>query len=169
MYKTSPDKICRIITFLIGGVFLFIIFFQILILLGAPEEPVTIPALMLVLFSFILVFTWGYAPYGYVIEKKNLNILRKLGTKSIPLSEIILVRAVEKDEMKNTWRSFGNGGVFGYYGKFRNAKFGDMVFYTRRRDILLLLELSNGKKIILGPDELTSFKKSLKEAISKNQ
>lgn len=60
--------------------------------------------------------------------------------------------------MKWTIRTFGNGGLFGYFGKFYNAAFGKMTWYATRRNNYLVLSTSENGKIVLTPDNLEMAK-----------
>ena len=60
------------------------------------------------------------------------------------------------------FRTFGVGGLYGYYGKFYNRTFGSMTWYATRRDKLVLVKFQNKKKIILTPDEPVALIAALK-------
>jgi hypothetical protein len=49
-------------------------------------------------------------------------------------------------------RTFGNGGLFGYTGKYYNSRFGKMTWYCTQRKNYVLLILSDKKKIVITPD-----------------
>jgi hypothetical protein len=63
------------------------------------------------------------------------------------------------DKEKIGWaiRTFGVGGLFGYYGKFANTKLGSMTWYATRKDRAILVRTIDNKKIILTPDEPEKF------------
>ncbi len=65
--------------------------------------------------------------------------------------------------MKWTIRTFGVGGLFGYYGEFVNWKLGNMTWYATRRDKTVLIETVDDKKLIVTPDEPEAFIKQLCE------
>ncbi|MBS4044542.1 MAG: hypothetical protein KGZ59_12085 [Chitinophagaceae bacterium] len=74
-------------------------------------------------------------------------------------SEIISVGQLEKEKLKGTIRTFGVGGLFGYFGKFYNNKIGVMTLYATRRSNYVLIKTSANKKIILTPDNPEDFVK----------
>jgi hypothetical protein len=66
------------------------------------------------------------------------------------------VREVARDDMHLTIRTFGVGGLFGYFGNFRNSVIGKIAMYATRRDKTILVETLD-KRLILTPDEPTDF------------
>jgi hypothetical protein len=105
----------------------------------------------------IPVLTFGFSPKGYVIEDDVFTILRPFKTKNYPLSDIQSVTEVEKKNLKGSIRTFGVGGLFGYFGRFRNSTYGNMVWYATRRDRFVVIKCSNGKTIVITPDDPAAF------------
>lgn len=56
---------------------------------------------------------------------------------------------IGKDDLKSSLRTFGNGGLFGYAGYFRNKKLGKYRMYVMRLKDLSLLTDRNGKKTVI--------------------
>ncbi|MBR2061256.1 MAG: hypothetical protein IJ979_04955, partial [Tidjanibacter sp.] len=54
---------------------------------------------------------------------------------------------------KTTIRVAGNGGMFGYTGRWRNKEIGTFTIYARRLTGLVIFELTDGKKIVVSCDE----------------
>jgi hypothetical protein len=75
--------------------------------------------------------------------------------------------AVSKEDMRWTARTFGNGGLFGYYGKFWNKKFGTMTWYATKLNNYILIKTHEGKKIVLTPDNPQLLEEVLKYVGSK--
>ena len=67
-------------------------------------------------------------------------------------------REISNNDMGLTIRTFGVGGLFGYFGKFFNSKIGRLTMYGTRRNNTVLIETDN-KKIILTPDDPIEFLK----------
>jgi hypothetical protein len=95
------------------------------------------------------------------VSSDALIIHRPLKNKLIPLNDIARGRMIEKGELKWTIRTFGNGGLFGYTGHFTNRKLGAMRWYATRRNDAVLLQTTEGKKILLTPDEPEAFLQAL--------
>ena len=108
-------------------------------------------------FIIILVITYGFSPKGYAFEDRKLVIYRPFQNKFYSTEDILNVSFVDRKELKNSLRVFGVGGLFGYFGLFRNSRYGTMIWYATRRDQFVVIERSNGKTIVLTPDDPNSF------------
>jgi len=77
----------------------------------------------------LLVACYALSPKGYVILDGMLTIEKIIGTKfTIPLSEIeAYVRVPDISKLRMA-RTFGNGGLFGFYGMFMTAEYGSVNF-----------------------------------------
>ena len=70
---------------------------------------------------------------------------------------LVSAQIVDKETMKWTVRTFGVGGLFGYFGKFANRALGSMTLYATRRNNYVLIITTDERKIIITPDEPISF------------
>ena len=77
------------------------------------------------------------------------------------------VSIVGKKDMPRSIRVFGVGGLFGYFGLFRNSRYGTMIWYATRRDQFVVIERSNGRTIVLTPDDPNSFVSEWNETIKR--
>lgn len=113
----------------------------------------------------ILIVTYGgayiFRPLGYVLTGDQVIIRRPWRSVIVERKSIETVQIISKEQLKFTIRTFGVGGLFGYYGKFYNSVFGKMTWYLTRRDHLVLIRTTNKKTILLSPDEVDSFAKEL--------
>jgi len=73
----------------------------------------------------------------------------------IPLENVKDVFVATRESMKWTIRTFGNGGLFGYFGKFRNGNYGNMTWYATRSNNYVMIITASDKKIVLTPDEVS--------------
>jgi cytochrome c biogenesis factor len=108
-------------------------------------------------FIIMLLFTYGFSPKGYSLQDGQLVIYRPFRNKFYGTESIQTVSIVAKEELKWSMRVFGVGGLFGYFGLFRNSRYGTMIWYASRRDQFVVIERSNGKTIVLTPDDPNSF------------
>ncbi len=102
-------------------------------------------------------------PLNYEITENELIIRRLIKSVHIERSDIESIELLDKSELKGTVRTFGVGGLFGWYGKFANSKLGDMTWYVTRRDKPVLIIKKDGKKILISPDEAAAFLIKLKD------
>ena len=106
------------------------------------------------LFMILLpVITYFYMPRFYVITDEALLIKRRAGNFRIPLSTIDRVESATKEDMRLTMRTFGNGGMFGFTGYFRNSKFGRMRWFVTQRCNYIVVTTKDQKKYVISPDE----------------
>ncbi len=88
----------------------------------------------------IVIISFLLSPKTYYIQGGNFIIEKVLGTRiSIPLNEIEGIIAVDDFNKLKPVRSMGNGGLFGYYGLFTTAEYGNInCQLTSLKNILIL-------------------------------
>lgn len=159
-FKATLDSLARGIT--IGVIVLFSLLSLVGRLTSSPEASGFPTDLWIfLLFLIILLGTWLFAPMGYRIDPTYLSIRRPIGPVRICLADILESRRVGADELRGLIRTFGSGGLFGYYGKFFNKTLGPLTLYTTRRTHQILIRTRDGKKIVLSPDDADGFLSAL--------
>lgn len=153
IFTTSLDKVAKGITLLVTILFSAIIIGQ-YAFIPAPGKPA--PLFITVLLLFIYGITFVLRPIHYEIIPGKIIIRRLILPVEIERSQIQKVVLLDKDKIGWSVRVFGNGGLFGYYGKFANSQLGSMTWYATRRDKPVLVQTID-KKIILTPDEPAQF------------
>jgi hypothetical protein len=73
------------------------------------------------------------------------------------LIDIKSIELLDKESLKGTIRTFGVGGLFGYWGKFSNNKIGVMTWYATKRENAVLITTFSNKKVLLTPDNPELF------------
>ena len=115
---------------------------------GDVEALIALP-LWIVLMTAVILRT----PRYFYIEKDLIIVKLFLGSKV--LDNVRSVRPILKGELKGTRRSFGNGGLMGYTGYFKNVYIGSFQMYAVNKDELALVTLANGKQYVINyPYEL---------------
>jgi hypothetical protein len=150
LYKASLDKTAILITILVSLLFGALIVFNFIL-------PLAILLMIIYLICMLL------KPLNYEITENELIIRRLIKSVHIERSDIESIELLDKSELKGTVRTFGVGGLFGWYGKFANSKLGDMTWYVTRRDKPVLIIKKDGKKILISPDEAAAFLIKLKD------
>lgn len=152
-YKASLDKSGKLITLGVIVLFLIIVFFNITSSASSSEE-IGVNTFLIPLFLLsIVVFAYLFSPKSYELTNSAFIIVRPINSKKIELKDVSLVRLLESSELSGVVRTFGVGGLFGYYGKFYASKIGSMMFYTTQNKNFILIETKQGKKIIVTPDD----------------
>jgi len=91
----------------------------------------------------------------YVVNNNELIIKRPVKERKIQISDIQEIRLINPGEMFGTIRTFGVGGLFGYYGLFYNRTFGSMTLYTTQRKNRVIIKTKSNSKIVISPDDLS--------------
>ena len=156
-YKASLDTLAKIITASTVILFLFIGYRSVRALSVSHSDSITLlihGGLLLILFVTLLV-CFLYSPRSYKVDNVDLTIVRPANNKKIKLTDISEIRAIAEGEMTGTVRTFGDGGLFGYYGKYYNSKIGSMTLYATQKQNRILITTKQGKKIVITPDDLS--------------
>ncbi|MCX5732154.1 MAG: PH domain-containing protein [Deltaproteobacteria bacterium] len=133
------------------------------ITIGGPRGPggpgVDVARWVSLLAPLIAVVSWALGPRGLEIEGGELRILRNAWRASaVPLSGIQEVAILPPGSLRGAIRTFGNGGLFGYYGWYYRR--GAFRLYATRRDRLVEI-VAAGKRIVVSPDEPGRFVEGL--------
>lgn len=105
-----------------------------------------------VLLLTLLVAFYILKPLYITADADALTIHRIYGPASFPYTTIYSISMLSNKDMSGAVRTFGNGGLFGYTGKYYNSRFGKMTWYCTKRKNYLLIILTNNKKIVITPD-----------------
>jgi hypothetical protein len=103
------------------------------------------------------VYSYLYHPQKYVLGNFDLFIKRPIGDVIIHVKDIREMRPVMDYEMKGTIRTFGVGGLFGYFGNYHNAKIGSFTMYGSQRNYWVIIYTKQGDVIMLTPDDPIAF------------
>ena len=154
-FKTSLDTLSKVVTIGISLLFISIECGQILLLkenISNQGAWVTI-----CIFPFIYFITYLFRPLSYELNTTHLIIKRPIGNVSFQKENIVSVVKVEKEMLRGVIRTFGVGGLFGYYGYYYNRTIGKMSWYATRRDRAVLITTHNNQKILVTPDDVEGF------------
>ncbi len=166
-FGATLDKKTKTMTFLGIAMFAFILFSFLPQLQKGERGGELGFYLTLALFLVAFLLPYLFHPVKYVLTEDELIIKRVIKPYVIKIREIKQIRPVSKDELRGTLRVFGSGGVFGYFGKFRNKNFGTMIFFTTRTDNRVYILTADGKNIIVSPDNVEEFVETVNKRIEK--
>ncbi len=156
-YKASLDTLCKVMT---AGVFvLFIAIGQknIRAILAANGDTTTvlIHGSSFLLLVAIILGSYLFSTQSYTVTDSELIIHRPIKDKVVNIADITEISAVDTADFSGTIRTFGNVGLFGYYGKYHNSKIGNMTWYVTQRENRILVRTQQGEKLILSPDDIS--------------
>lgn len=125
--------------------------------LVAHDEGLGLPNTVSVILILIYLITYSFKPNYYLLSPERLIIVRLFKDVNLERNKIKSVELLDKDKLSWSIRTFGVGGLFGYFGKFANAKLGSMTWYATRKDRAVLVQTTSGEKIILTPNNPAQF------------
>lgn len=154
VYKASLDKTALIITLGVTVLFAAIIIGQYpLIRDKGRAAPIFATAACVVIYAL----SYAFSPRHYAVTEEELVVHRPLGKVRIRKELIKSAQRVDGSILGGSIRTFGVGGLFGYYGSFANFALGRMTWYATRRDKAVLVTTKTKKKIVLTPDDPDSL------------
>ena len=123
------------------------------------DDIVSLIALNLVMLPTMIACE-GLAPQRLEIGEERIVILRRYKSVVINRSEIKSVQALSKSDFNGAVRTFGVGGLFGFFGRYHSNKLGSFRLYATSFENLFLVKLWNGKSIVFScsePDKMNSY------------
>ena len=149
-YKASLDTTATVIT---GAIFLLFFYFATSAVRAHLNGHTTVMhyTVSALLFFLLISVCYVYSTRSYSVRNGKLIIHRIAGDKSIDLREIASARLMDGSE--GGIRTFGVGGLFGYFGWFRLDAMGSVELHATRGDRRVLIELKNGKRFVISPDD----------------
>lgn len=146
-FSVSLDKTAKYLSLFIS---IFVVVTLIVAYIVSEDRQTFLLVGPIVTISIFLAYLWK--PSSYEITSEHVIVHRLIGAAKYERSRIINVRAGEPEEIKNAIRLFGSGGMFGYFGKFRNKHLKTFVLQCTRRDNLVMIFTDKGLKV-LSPDD----------------
>jgi hypothetical protein len=166
MYRSSLDLYAKVATTMFFVILVCLIYVFLKVIPDAAAIKIQKIAAGILLFIILLV-SFAYRLTSYQVENRTLIIHRpfKKLSKKIAASDIREVKLLERSETRGLIRTFANGGLFGYWGKYYNREIGHVSVYANNWKHPVLITLADSKKILLGPDD-TSLVSELQSMIN---
>ena len=102
----------------------------------------------------------GYAPQCLEIGDDRIVVVRRYVSVTIHRAEIVSLQPLEKKDLRGVIRLCGDGGLFGYVGKYWSKRLGSFSLYATSRSNLFLIKTATRGKIVLGcsePEKILEF------------
>lgn len=165
-FEASWDRILKKITY---AVVAFLVLETIVIAIAmfrtaSQMTALLITGLLVLCNGLILVLTHLYAPKGFSVDETGITVSRKVAPVCIEIGRIQNVSRIERDRFMKSTRTFGNGGLFGYYGSFRNKELGSFKMYATHREYGVLIEAD--KNYVITPDRPDEFVEAVRSYLS---
>lgn len=125
-------------------------------LVGLPAAvPRLASTILVVLPIAILLGTLPFMVLGYVLRDDEMLIERLGWANHIPLSTVVSATA-DADAIRGSIRLCGSGGLFGFFGWFRNGRLGVYRAYGTDPKRCVVMKLTH-RTIIVTPDDPQRF------------
>lgn len=117
----------------------------------------------------ITIICYLYSINCYQLNSMVLVIKRPISifNKEIYLDSIKTVESISKNDMDNTIRTFGIGGLFSYTGRYHNERLGDFTMYATNKNNLLLIILKDSSKLVISPDDTAAMIAAIRPRLGK--
>lgn len=155
IYAMNPGKTDQLVSWSAALVLVVVA----IIMMCVDDIHETWPAIVTLVLVEIGCVGYGLAtsPQHIIVDSEGMGIRWRTGGRFVALSDIKSVEWYDKDPMRKplvkSTRTVGNGGMFGYTGRWYNREIGHFHIYARRLKGVVLVELANGKKVIVSCDE----------------
>jgi hypothetical protein len=148
-YKASTDETVKVISIGVTLLFGFIIY---RILPFQSKSPLVFYG-TIALIAVIYFTSFGLCTWSYRADQKTLTIVAPFYNKTINKSDIQTAELIDTERLGSVIRTFGNGGLFGYYGWYSSSTIGPFFYYGTQKKNRILIEMKNGEKYVITPDD----------------
>jgi hypothetical protein len=112
----------------------------------------------------LLLITFSFSPRGYEVKDGVLAVKTFARAFRFDLRNVVAVeRASSAEVFGGGVRTFGVGGLFGYYGYFNSPKLGKFLAFATARERLVVIRLAD-RVIVVSPNRPDEFVANLKAA-----
>lgn len=126
-------------------------------LLSVWNVPFQLIAITFTIGVIIGVVSWGLGPQDYVVDEDGVKIRRPLEPVHLSRADIVKAKVLTKAEMGVPVRVSGNGGLFGFYGRYYSRRLGWHHWYATRSVDLVGVKSATLGWIVLSPDDREGF------------
>ena len=135
-----PDKLVIIITLLCIVAIISMVSYLFLSKNIYSQNPTFLVVCLILFFIFKL-------PLWVRVEKDTIQVKQLIG--SIKITNIETISKFNKKDLNKTIRTFGNGGLGGYVGYFRNPDIGKFYMAAINRNELAKITTKEGKTYVI--------------------
>ncbi len=162
-YLFSTDKLSKIITWIVVAVMILPSAIGYSAFLRSGKDPAALIGIFAgPVILFILTITmYLLMPVSAEITGTGITIHRRINPPTFLFTDIKSISIPDPEDMKGVLRTFGNGGLFGYTGKYWNKKMGSMSWYCTQRRNYIIIDMQNNNRIVITPDDPEGFMKDL--------
>jgi hypothetical protein len=108
------------------------------------------------LLAAVLTGAWLLAPAGFELQGRELIVRRRILAVRIRLEDIRAVDRLADQDLVGSIRLGGNGGLFGWYGRYWNRRLGPFRLYATRRTGMVRIDTER-ELFVLSPADPDAF------------
>jgi hypothetical protein len=170
IFQCSWDTTVISITLITTAILLAVIIALFVKMIRYRKEKRNVPALFcllgVLLFISADIVSALFCPQKVSIENEAIRIHRIKGDIVIPVEKIEEIRLCNDSDTKNSKRTFGSGGAWGYLGKFNNRQLGNYQMYVTDLSKKILVKTTDENLIFScdKPDEMVSRIQKMRNA-----
>ena len=139
-YYFTPDRSVIIIS----AICIIILGYMIYYIFNARIWYSAIPTSLAVL---LFIFFACKTPYCIIVEEDNIKVKQLIG--SMRITDIQSIEPIVESDLKETIRTFGNGGFLGYTGRYYSPKLGRFKMAAINTKELAKITTMNGNIYII--------------------
>jgi len=125
-----------------------------------------------IILFFLVILTFFvslyFMPISLLLTSDKLVIRCLIHRVHIPLSNIAIIETTQKYKDFTDIRVFGNGGLWGYTGLFRNKGVGKYIAYVGNPKQAFYIRLKSGRNYLVSCDNYLIFLAKLSSLTSKS-
>lgn len=100
------------------------------------------------IFALLAIWVLLTMPRYLIVQNGLLIITHPIGRTVIEKSDVVKIEAIDRSELRGSIRLFGSGGFFGWFGIFRNSRFGTYRLYCGQLENLYLVKTQTKSYVI---------------------
>ncbi len=100
------------------------------------------------IFALLAIWVLLTMPRYLIVQNGLLIITHPIGRTVIEKSDVVKIEAIDRSELRGSLRLFGSGGFFGWFGIFRNSRFGTYRLYCGQLENLYLVKTQTKSYVI---------------------
>ncbi len=163
-YRAEWGTLTKVVTY---GVAVLLIGLPILFMVIDMNIPTVELLIAVVMPPSILVLTAPFMVRGYTVTPDQLIIHRLGWANKFNLVELQEISA-DANMITGSWRMLGSGGLFGFFGLFRNRQLGTYHAYITDLNKVVVMKFAS-KTIVVSPHDPHDFIDKVNRMIAGNE
>jgi hypothetical protein len=153
-YTASLDNFSKTISTLVALLATGMLISPLLIPQSGDLTAMVVAGLFLALLSLVFFLR---QPVAYTVSSGGITVEKRWGSLEIPAHTILQIKPLPREYTEAVIRTFGNGGLFGYTGRYHYQKTGSMLWQCTRRSGCIEIIRAGKLPLVISPDQADRF------------